>query len=224
MKIWRLLILHKSWLAPMVRVGVALVIAFLLTRVPMEYLEAWTYDLRVKTKALTPPSGKLVLIAIDPLTIEGLKRDPNAMDHVRLLNALTMSRPRAVVYVQSPNDLDGSSEDLKAFAQAAKNLDHFFVVANQIPMRGQEDQLRLEPPLQSLRVVPGPKTSDSSEPVRITLIFDPQEPTNHCHLLKFSRAHILPISFTIRSFLLEPIPSCLPRIIYALHFRETSSR
>jgi CHASE2 domain-containing sensor protein len=143
-----------------VRVGAALAIAFLLTRVPMEYLEAWTYDLRVKTKALTPPSGKLVLIAIDPLTIEGLKRDPNAMDHVRLLNALSMSRPRAVVYVQSPNDLDGSSEDLKAFAQAAKNLDHFFVVANQIPMRGQEDHLRLEPPLQSLRVIPGPKTSD----------------------------------------------------------------
>lgn len=154
------MILHKSWLAPTVRVGVALVIAFLLTQVPMEYLEAWTYDLRVKTKALTPPSGKLVLIAIDPLTIEGLKRDPNAMDHVRLLNALKMSRPRAVVYVQSPNDLDGSSEDLKAFAQAAKNLDHFFVVANQIPMRGQEDQLKLEPPLQSLKVVPGPKTSD----------------------------------------------------------------
>ncbi|MCB0365243.1 MAG: CHASE2 domain-containing protein [Bdellovibrionaceae bacterium] len=138
----------------------ALGIAVLLCQFDLDYLESWTYDLRVQSKPMTPTSGHIVTIAIDPATVEALKRDPNAMDHVHLLNRLAAVHPRAVVYVNPPNEIDGTYEEMRLLGESAQTLNQFFVAANRLPIKGQEDQLRLDPPLENLTVMPGPKTSD----------------------------------------------------------------
>lgn len=151
---------QKEWLIRLLRIALALGIAVLLSQFNLDYLESWTYDLRMQSKRPTPPSGHVVTVAIDPQTVEELKRDPNAMDHVRLLGRLAAARPRAVVYINPPNEIDGTFEEMKLFADSALQLNQFIVAANRLPIKGQEEQLKLDAPLDRLTVLPGPKTSD----------------------------------------------------------------
>ena len=160
MKVLKLGRQHKEWLIRLLRITLALGIAVLLCQFDLDYLESWTYDLRVQTKPQTKASGHVVTVAIDPLTVEALKRDPNALDHVALLTKLAAAQPRAVIYVSPPNEIDGTYEEMRLFGATAQHLKQFFVAANRLPIKGQEEQLLLDPPLENLTVMPGPKTSD----------------------------------------------------------------
>lgn len=140
----------------------ALGITLVLSHFPLDYLEAWTCDLRVQLSTPTPPSGFVELIAIDPLTIENLKRDPDASDHAKVLSQLAAAQPYAVVYVNSPSRLEGSHEDFDAFVANTQKIPRFLITADLVPIKGEENELKLKPPLESLKVLPGPRTSDTN--------------------------------------------------------------
>ena len=171
------------------RVALALIISFLLTRVPLDYLEAWTSDLRVQWRKARPPTGKVATVAVDVQTVEGLKRDPNVKDHLLFLSYLSEAMPRAVVYVKSPETLQGDPEDLEAFARKSRQFNMFIVATDQLPIKGQENELRMGAPFEDLNLMPGPRTSDltsfAKDDVTRRLIFSyHNSPTLHAFLAK----------------------------------------
>ncbi len=145
---------------PFVRVGFALVIAFLVTRFQFDYLESLLYDARMRLRPAPAPSGHVTTITVDARTIDRLRRAPDAKDHAKLLGALAARGPKAVMYLIHPSEIVGSYEDLKAFAEAAERTPGFVVAVDDVPMKGAEESFRLAVPFEKLKVAAAPSTSD----------------------------------------------------------------
>lgn len=145
---------------PLIRVGFALIIAFLVTRFQFDYIEALLYDGRMRLRPAPATSGHIATIAIDSKTIDQLQRAPDAKDHTRLLKALAARRPKAVMYLIHPSEIVGSYDDLKAWADAASQVPGFVIAVDDVPMKGTEESFQLAPPFEGLRVDAAPSTSD----------------------------------------------------------------
>lgn len=143
-----------------VRVGFALVIAFLVTRFQFDYLESLLYDARMRIRPAPATSGHIATIKVDSLTIDSLRRAPDAKDHSKLLDMLAARGPKAVVYLIHPNEIVGSYEELKAFAEAAERTPGFVVAVDDVPMKGTEESFHLGPPFERLKIDAAPSTSD----------------------------------------------------------------
>ncbi len=142
------------------RVGFGLAIAFLLCQINTDYLDFYTYDLRIRLKPASEKSNVVETVAIGIDTIEELKRDPNASDNIMLLEALKRDKPLAVVYVFDPSNIVGTFEELEKLVKAAKDLP-FYIAGSDLQIRGLENEALLPAPLDQLTVVSAPKTMDS---------------------------------------------------------------
>lgn len=151
---------YRQDLVRVIRVAFALGIAFAVSQFNLDYLESWTYDLRVRFQKITPPSGNIELVAIDTSTLKELGRDPHATDHTLLLKNLAKLKPRAVIYTFSPSEIVGSYDELKEFGHLASQFPNFFYAANTVPKKGAEYELKLPTPLDGIAVLPGPSTFD----------------------------------------------------------------
>lgn len=152
--------LARAYYQPFVRVGFALVIAFLVTRFQFDYLESLLYDGRMRLRPAPATSDKITTITVDPTTIDRLRRAPDAKDHIQLLETLAARGPKAVMYLIHPNEIVGSYEELKAFAEAAAKTPGFVVAVDDVPMKGTEESFRLASPFEGLKVDAAPSTSD----------------------------------------------------------------
>ncbi|MEK6555599.1 MAG: CHASE2 domain-containing protein [Bdellovibrionota bacterium] len=143
------------------RVFLALAIAFFLCQIQLDYIESYTYDMRVRMRPAPNTSGFIQTVTIDNKTQESLKRMPEALDYVKFFDELAKAQPKAVVYVADFSDIIGSYEDLEALATTTKSLN--FIVANdsRLPDKGLEEEFQLLPPLQEIKVESAPKTADA---------------------------------------------------------------
>lgn len=140
---------------------ISAVLSVVITLIPLDYFEAYLYDLRVKAKPSPLLSPILETIIIEPTTIQSLKRMPNLSDHIRFLSKLSEQHPKVVVYLISPKDLIGDEGDQKAFVNLALSFREFYVVTNELAMRGETGKFDLPGPLKPLKVLSGPITSDT---------------------------------------------------------------
>ncbi|MCM2280426.1 MAG: CHASE2 and HATPase_c domain-containing protein [Bdellovibrionaceae bacterium] len=145
---------------PLIRLGFAFVIAFLVTRFQFDYIEALLYDGRMRLRPAPTVSGHITTVAIDPKTIDRLHRAPDAKDHTRLLERMLEQKPKAVMYLIHPSELVGSYEELKAWAETAAQVPGFVIAVDDVPMKGAEEAFRLSPPFESLKADAAPSTSD----------------------------------------------------------------
>jgi signal transduction histidine kinase len=152
--------ISKSVTDAFLRVGFALVIAFILSQFQFDYLEALLYDVRVRLKPVTPISGHVELIAVDPLTVERLGHVPNALDHSKLLANIRKAGAAAVIYLISPNEIVGSTEELEKLAREMKQVSQFYVGVQDVALKGEKETLKLLPPFENIIPMSAPKTSD----------------------------------------------------------------
>ncbi len=151
----------RKYYYPVIRISFALAIAFTITRFPLEYIEALTFDARMRLRPAPDLSGNIALVSIDLPTIDKLKRAPNANDHAKFLQFLNEQKPRAVMYLLQPTDVVGGYEDLKSFAQTAEKLPNFYVGVNDVPLKGATEYVT-PPPFAKISTVPAPWTSDEN--------------------------------------------------------------
>ena len=152
--------IYSTAYSSMVRIGFAVGIAFLVSQFHFDYVEALFYDARVRVKPVSPPSGHIELVAVDPTTVERLGRVPDANDHVALLNKLKEAGVRSVVYLINPNEVVGALDDLQKLTGVMASLPHFFVAVPEMALRGEEDVFKLLPPFEKLTAMSAPKTAD----------------------------------------------------------------
>lgn len=157
----KLFLQKRVWFFTTLRVVLALAIAFFLCQIQLDYIESYTYDLRVRLRPTPDTSGHVQTIVIDTKTQEDLKRMPEALDFVKFFDELAKASPKAVVYVSDFADIIGSYEDLETLAASTQKVN--FTVANdaRLPEKGLEEDFQLLPPLQDIKVESAPKTADS---------------------------------------------------------------
>ncbi len=144
----------------LLRIGFALAIALLVSQFSFDYIEALFFDARVRLKPVSPISGHVELIAVDPATVEKLGRVPNARDHIKLIEGLKASGARSVIYLINPSEIVGSFDDLQELAKSLANLPQFFVAVQEVALKGEEDAYKLLPPFEKLTAMSAPRTSD----------------------------------------------------------------
>lgn len=151
---------RKETYFALIRIGFAVAIAFLVSQFRFDYVEALFFDARVRLKPVSPTSGQIELVAVDPFTVEQLGRVPNAADHVKLLKQLKDVGAKSVIYLISPNEIVGAFEDLQAMAATMESLPAFYVAVPDMALKGEEDVFKLLPPFEKLHVYSAPKPVD----------------------------------------------------------------
>ncbi len=146
----------------LIRVGLALAIAFVVTRFQFDYLESLLYDGRMRVRPAPETSGNIVTIAIDPLTLDQLRRAPTASDHRVLLEELGRLKPKAIMYLIHPTELVGDYDELKRFALTAGQFANFYVAVNDTPLKGTEEGFRPPSPFNALKFSAAPTTADAN--------------------------------------------------------------
>ncbi len=145
----------------LIRIGFALVISYLIvSQFSLEYIEALFYDGRVRLTPAPKPSGHIELIAIDPQTVEQSGRVPNANDHYELLTRLKDGGAKNIIYLLSPNEIVGSSDELERLARLMETTPGFYVRVQEVALKGEDDAYKLLPPFEKIMPISGPTTAD----------------------------------------------------------------
>ena len=129
-------------------------------QIQLNYIEAFFYDMRVRLRPAPVTSQRVTTIAIDVETQGKLKHIPEAQDYILLFQQLQKAQPKAVIYLQSMEEIIGSYEELEVLAEQAAQLNFYAADDSRLPEEGFEEDFRLLPPLQNLNYESAPKTSD----------------------------------------------------------------
>ncbi len=152
----------RTWIFNILRSALALCLAFFLVQIQLDYIESFFYDVRVRLRPAPMTSGRIATVALDIKTQEELKTSPEAKHHIELFKQLQKAKPKAVVYLQSMEEVIGGYEELEVLAEEAAKLNFYAADDTRLPEEGLEDNFKLLPPLQNLAYESAPKTSDSS--------------------------------------------------------------
>ncbi len=156
----QLKLVFERHLQTLVRVSFALSIAFILNQFSFDFIESYLYDLRMRLKPVSPMSGFVQTIAIDPKTIDSMNRTPNASDHLKLLSQLKEAGVKVVIYLISPGEVVGSYDELVALAHKAEEFPFFMIAISDVWPKSQEANFIPRPPFEKLKAVSAPYTSD----------------------------------------------------------------
>lgn len=153
------------------RIFFALIAAAAISTLKLDYIESYLYDVRVRTKALLgmaePKDSPIVLIKIDSGTVEKYQGFPSFKVHAEFVEKLAKGDPRFVVYdFRHKNgdlqDIEGNLLEKDNFAKAAAKIQDFYVTSDDLEMKGETGKLKLNKPLDTVRLFPGPRCPDTN--------------------------------------------------------------
>jgi signal transduction histidine kinase len=137
-------------------------LAMLIHYFNLDYIEAYLYDLRVELRPPPPVSSKIETVLIESSTVENLKEQPSYGHHQKFLENILADEPLAVVYVQSPKEIDGTKKQKEAFVESVKKFKHFYYVTKETILKGEEGKFDFTDELKPVKVYSGPITTDST--------------------------------------------------------------
>lgn len=153
------------------RVVFALIAAAAISTLKLDYIESYLYDVRVRTKSMLglsePNESPIVLIKIDSATVEKYQGFPNYQIHADFINKLAQGDPRFVIYdFRHKNgdlqDIEGNLLEKDNFAKAAAKVQDFYITSDDLEMKGESGKLKLNKPLDTVRLYPGPRCPDTT--------------------------------------------------------------
>jgi signal transduction histidine kinase len=153
----------RNWKPALVHLSRALfaaAITGILTQFPFDYIESFTYDLRVR---LSPPptlSGHIETVAVDFATMKELGRAPSANDFREVLEKLSAAGADSIISFINLTETVGSFEESRRLAETAEKIPRFMVALDDVPLEGQQDALRLSSPFESVKAVSAPVPID----------------------------------------------------------------
>jgi len=142
------------------RLALACAMGVFISQLKLDSWEAGLYDLRTRILPEPATSGNIELIVTSSKTVENLKGLPSARDEKQLLEAIEREEPLAVLYSQNLEELEGTPEEKKAFADETKKFKNLYAISQDLEMKGEEGKLKLAAPLDTIELFPGPRTVD----------------------------------------------------------------
>lgn len=156
-------LLKKFGLLRLVRWILAVGIAAVLMRLPLDTFEFYLFDLRVMVRPPTPLSEHIETVSINSVSVQAFKGVPTLKEHILFLKQLQSENIKALVYLINPNELFGNHSEKQQFADLARSFEGFYFLNNSdddLMMRGEVGKFDLPGPLKSIRVLSGPITYD----------------------------------------------------------------
>ncbi len=151
---------NRKTLIRIIPILLAVAIAVVICQFRFDFIESFLFDARIRLKPTSNISNKIQTIAIDPKTVDSLKRVPNVRDHLELLKQLQIAQAEVVIYLLQPNELVGSYEELSAWANETLKFKHFHVAIPDVYMKSEEDKFKLSAPFEKINALQAPRTSD----------------------------------------------------------------
>lgn len=142
------------------RIFLASVIAIFFSQVNLDYLEAYLYDLRIKTTPTAETSQNIHLILFDNKSVQGLKSDLKPAILSELIKKIRAENPRHIVINVNVEELPGTLEAKQELVHIATTTPNLVVVTNNLALKGDEGGLSLPAPYEKVNVASAPKTSD----------------------------------------------------------------
>lgn len=152
------------------RVVFALIASSVISSLKLDFIESYLYDTRVAFKATLglskPKNTPIALIKIDSGTVERYKGFPNYQLHTDFLNKLITGEPRFVIYDFRTKDgeikeIEGTEEQKQSFSFVANQFKDFYVPADDVEMKGETGKLKLNPPLENIKLYAAIKCPDT---------------------------------------------------------------
>lgn len=134
-----------------------LITAVALCEFPLEGIESFLYDLRVRLKPASPQSGQVTTVAITKETLKALKSFPTINDYKTVLEKIDSQKPAAIVLMTNLPEINGSEVDQKKFAQYLEQLANFYIPgssSNYYPP-SLRHKLALQEPYENLKLSMG---------------------------------------------------------------------
>ncbi len=153
---------RKKILNSVLRLILALTMAFFITQIKLDFFESFLYDIRVRLRPPPPVSGEISMVVIDELTLQNLKKEPSAKDLSRLIENLSTYEPRAIVFDLDLTDLQGSFDEKKDLAEMSVKNPNVYFMTDDLGVAGQSIHSSYSRPLDTLPVFPGLKSADIS--------------------------------------------------------------
>lgn len=138
-------------------------IAAVLVRLPLDSFEFYLFDLRVAVHPSPTLSRRIETVSINPVSIEAFKGVPTLKEHILFLKQLQLEKLKALVYLINPQELEGTLHEKQQFASLAQSFEGFYFLNNSdddLMMKGEVGKFDLLGPLKSIRVLSGPMTYD----------------------------------------------------------------
>lgn len=162
---------YPQWVQLLFKLLLAIAASFLVSSFKLEYIESFLYDIRFRVQATLMPRSqghlKSVVILINGKTIERYQGFPNYQDHIDFISKLYRANPQYVLYDlktkdNTLRDIEGSPADKKLFGQVIENVPNFFILSDELEMKGETGKLKLAAPLEKIKVAPATKTYDTT--------------------------------------------------------------
>lgn len=148
----------------------AILAAVAISFLKLDYFESYFYDQRVRIKAALgqskPTHTQSIIVLIDHPTIVKYQGFPTYSHHAQFLTKLHSLGPKFILYdFRSKDnellDIEGTAADKINFANAVGKISHFYILTDELEMRGESGKLQLNPPLNYVNRAPAPKTTDT---------------------------------------------------------------
>ena len=153
---------HKKILNGVLRLILALTLAFFITQIKLDFFESFLYDIRVRLRPPPPVSGQISLVMIDEATVQNLKKEPDAKSLSQLIEKLSLLQPRALVFDLDLKELQGSFAEKQALAEVSQKTPGVYFLTEDLGVAGQVIRSSYAKPLDVLPVFPGLKSADIS--------------------------------------------------------------
>lgn len=153
----------KKWKPALVHLSRALfaaAITAILAQFPFDYIESFTYDLRVRVTPPPKPSGHIETIVVDFATMKELGRAPSANDFRLVLEKLAAADADTIISLINLTETVGSSDESRQLANTALRIPRFMVALDDVPLEGEQDALKLPTPFEKVPSVSAPVPID----------------------------------------------------------------
>ncbi len=153
----------KKWKPALVHLSRALfaaAITAILAQFPFDYIESFTYDLRVRVTPPPTPSGHIETIVVDFATMKELGRAPSANDFRLVLEKLSHAGADTIISLINLSETVGSNDESRLLANTAIGIPRFMVALDDVPLEGEQDALKLPTPFEKVPAVSAPVPID----------------------------------------------------------------
>lgn len=166
----------RRWPVIAIQLIVAGAFTLLIAQFNLDYIEALTFDLRMRLRPSHSPSGHVELVLMDQRTVEAVGGLPGYRQYHQALEVILKQKPAAVVVVPAltrggdveddKNILEASPEgppsDAEALAKLVTDYPHFYQLTYKFKLAGQVEDYKLAPPFDNVRTLSFSKSADGT--------------------------------------------------------------
>jgi CHASE2 domain-containing sensor protein len=149
----------KASLSKLLRLGLGVGLAVLISKVPVDFIESYLYDLRFRLQLPQAASENLHVVNVTSKDIETLGRQPTVGDYEKLFSELLSQNPRRIVSLIALDQIEGPVEEKYQLAALLASSNKVTQATEEIRAKGAPE-FKLRPPFSGIPVRTAPPTWD----------------------------------------------------------------